>query len=75
MMKFLLNLTPGEPLSPMKKLPYLNDPMEFDSMLSSVFCICVHDPINVFLFDAGRIDLCRGKLFGRIRSVQEKWKI
>jgi len=75
MMKLLLNLTPSEPLSLMKKLPCFDEPTEFDNMMEGVLCIGIHDRINYFLFYAGRIEFSRGKLFIFIQSVQERWKI
>jgi hypothetical protein len=46
MRKLLLNLTPGEPLALMKKLPCFDDPIEFDSLLVGVLCLGVHDLIK-----------------------------
>jgi hypothetical protein len=67
MRKLLLNLTPGEPLALMKKLPCFDDPIEFDSLLVGVLCLGVHDLINCHMFDAGRIEFCRGQLLGHIQ--------
>jgi hypothetical protein len=70
MRKLLLNLTSGEPLTLMKKLPCFDDLIKFDSLLASVLCLGNHDLINCRLFDVGRIEFCRGQLLGCIRSVQ-----
>jgi hypothetical protein len=68
-MKLLLNLTPGEPLALMKKLPCFDDPIEFDCLLVGVLCLGVHDSINCHMFDVGRIEFYRGQLLGCTRSV------
>jgi hypothetical protein len=73
--KLLLNLTLGEPLAMMKKLPYFDDPIVLDVLLASALHLGFHDPINCFMFNVVRIELCRGKVIGHIRSVQERWKI
>jgi hypothetical protein len=49
--KILLNLTLGEPLSLVKKLPYFDDPIELDVLLASALHIGVHDSINFLLFN------------------------
>jgi hypothetical protein len=67
--KFLLNLTPGEPLSLVKKLPYFDDLIELGVLLEGALRLGVHDPINSHLFDAVRIAFYRGQVLGRIRSV------
>jgi hypothetical protein len=64
--KLLLNLTPGEPLSLMKKLPCFDDPIELDGLLVGVLCLGVHDLINCHLFDAFRIEFCRGQLLSHV---------
>jgi hypothetical protein len=73
--KLLLNLTTGETLVPMKKLPCFDNPIELDVMLVGALCLGVHDLINFHLLNAVRIDLCRGQVLGRVRSIQERWKI
>jgi hypothetical protein len=62
----MLNLTLGESLDLMNKLPCFDDPIEFDSLLVCVLCLSVHDPINNRPFYAIRIELCRGQLLSRI---------
>jgi hypothetical protein len=66
MKKLLLNLTPGEPIDLMNKLPFFDDPMEFDSLLEGVLFLGVHDPMNFLLLNAVRIEFFRGQLFDRI---------
>jgi hypothetical protein len=44
--KLLLNLTPGEPLALMKKLPCFDDPIELDVLLVGALHLGVHDLIN-----------------------------
>jgi hypothetical protein len=75
MRKLLLNLISGEPRALMKKLTCFDDPIEFGSLLVGVLCIDVHDMIKCRMFNAGRIELCRGQLLDHIRSVQERWKV
>jgi hypothetical protein len=66
MVKRMLNLTPGEPLALMKKLPYFDDPIELDGLLAGVICLGVHDTINCLLSDVVVIEFYRGQLLGRI---------
>jgi hypothetical protein len=54
--KLLLNLTPSEKLSRMKKLPYFDDLIELDGVLVDVICLGDHDTLNLILFDAIKID-------------------
>jgi hypothetical protein len=44
--KFILNLSLGEPISMMKKLPYFDDLIEFDALLAGSLIIGVHDLIK-----------------------------
>jgi hypothetical protein len=60
--KLLLNLTPGEPLALMKKLPCFDDPIELDVLLVGALHLGVHDLINCHMFNAVRIELCRGQV-------------
>jgi hypothetical protein len=71
----MLNLTPGEPLSMVKTFPYFDDPIELDVLLVGSLHLGVHDLIIFFLFDAFRIDLCRGQVLNHVRSVEKRWKI
>jgi hypothetical protein len=64
--KLLLNLTPGEPLALVKKFPYFDDPIELDVLLVGALHLGVHDPINYFLFNAVKIELCRGQVLDHI---------
>jgi hypothetical protein len=49
MRKILLNLIPGEPLTPMKKLPYFEDLIEFDSLLGVFIERCILQEIMMAL--------------------------
>jgi hypothetical protein len=60
MRKLLLNLIPSEPLALIKKLPYFDDPMEFDILLEGVLFLGVHDSIKYHMFYVGRILFYRG---------------
>ena len=58
MRKLLLNLTPGDPLALVKKLPGFDNPIELDALLASALHLCIHDPINGSLFQAVRVKFC-----------------
>jgi hypothetical protein len=58
--KILLNMTPSEPLSLMKKLPFFDDSMELDALLAVVLYLGFHDLIRYHMFYVFRIELCRG---------------
>jgi hypothetical protein len=73
--KLLLNLTPGEPLALMKKLPCFDDPIELDVLLVGALHLEVHDPINCRMFNAFEIEFCRGQVLDHVQSVQERWKL
>jgi hypothetical protein len=73
--KILLNITPGEPLSLVKKLPYFDNPIELDVLLVGALHLGVHDSINYHLFNSVRIYSCRIQVLGHIQSVKERWKI
>jgi len=75
MRKMLLNLTSGEPLFLMNKLPCFDDLIEFGGLLAGVLCVGVHDMIKCHSFDARIIEFCRGQLLDHIQSFQERWKI
>jgi hypothetical protein len=75
MRKLFLNLTPGEPLALMNKFAYFDKLIEFDSLLEGTLCLGVHDLIKCIMFNAGRVEFCRGKLLGCIGSVKEGRKI
>jgi hypothetical protein len=70
--KLLLNLTPSEPLALVKKLPRFDDPIELDVMLEGAIHLGFHDPIKYHMFNAIRIEFCRGQVLGHVRSVQER---
>jgi hypothetical protein len=67
--KLLLNPTPGEPLSLLKKLSFVDDPIELDVLLVVSLRLGVHDPINSFMFNAVMIEICRGQVLNHIQSV------
>ena len=50
MRKFLLNLAPGGPLSLVQELPYFDNPIKLDPLLTGALDLCVHDMIIGFLF-------------------------
>jgi len=52
MMKFLLNLVPGEPLSLVQELASFDNPIQLDLLLTSVLDLHVHDTICGGLFHA-----------------------
>jgi hypothetical protein len=49
MRKFLLNLAPGEPLSLVQELPYFDDSIKMDPLMSGFIDICVHNHWIVFV--------------------------
>jgi hypothetical protein len=50
--KLLLNLTPGEPLSLVKKLSCFDNPIELYVILVGALCLGVHDLIHCILLNA-----------------------
>jgi len=50
--KLLLNLTPGEPSTLLKKLPEFYNSIDLDTLLESALHLCIHDPINGGLLQA-----------------------
>jgi hypothetical protein len=63
MRKFLLNLASGEPLALVQELPFFDDSIKLDPLLSSALDLCVHNMIVGFLLYAVRVDLCWCHLF------------
>jgi hypothetical protein len=63
MKKFLLNLALGEPLALVQKLPYFDDSIKLDHLLSSVLDLCVHNLITGCLLYAVGVELCWCQLF------------
>ena len=63
MRKFLLNLALGEPLALVQELPYFDDSIKMDPLLSSALDLCVHDIVMGFLLYAVRVELCGCQLF------------
>jgi hypothetical protein len=64
--KLLLNQTPGDPLSLVKKFPYFDDLIELDVLLAGSLRLGVHDTIYCLLFNAINIELCRGQVPGHV---------
>ena len=52
----MLNLTPGEPLALVKKLPGFDRSIELDALLASDLHLCIHDHINGSLFQASQVE-------------------
>jgi hypothetical protein len=50
MRKFLLNLAPGEPISLVQELPFFDDSIKLDPLLSSALDLFVHNLIIGCLF-------------------------
>jgi hypothetical protein len=73
--EILLNLTLGEPLALMKKLPCFDDTIELDVLLAGALHLGVHDSIISHMFNAFKIEFYRGLMLDHVRSVQERWKI
>jgi hypothetical protein len=63
MRKFLLNLAPGEPLALVQELPYFDDSIKMDPLLSSALDICVHNQIIGCLLYAFKVELYWCQLF------------
>ena len=63
MRKFLLNLALGEPLALVQELPYFDESIKLDPLLSSALDLCVHNMIIGFMFYVVRVDLCWCQLF------------
>jgi hypothetical protein len=60
---FLLNLALGEPLALVHELPYFDDSIKLDPLLSSALDLSVHNLIIGFLLYAVRFELCCCQLF------------
>jgi hypothetical protein len=63
MRKFLLNVSPGEPLSLVQEFPYFDNMIKLKLLLESDIELCVHDLIHGFMFYAVRVELYRCQLF------------
>ena len=63
MRKFLLNLAPGEPLGLVQELPYFDDSIKLDPLLSSALDMCFHNMIIIFLLYALRVELYWCQMF------------
>ena len=69
MRKFLLNLAPGEPLTLVQELPYFDDSIKLDPLLSSDLDLCVQNMIFGCLLYAIGVDLCWCQLFFYLGGV------
>jgi len=58
MRKFLLNLALGEPLALVQELPYFDDSIKLDPLLSSALDMSVHNMIVGFLLYTFGVDIC-----------------
>jgi hypothetical protein len=58
MRKFLLNFAPGEPLALVQELPWFEDSIKLDPLLSSALDLRVHNLITGCLLHAVRVKLC-----------------
>jgi hypothetical protein len=63
MRKCLLNLAPGEPLALVQELPYFDDSIKLDPLLSSALDLCVHNMIIRCILYAFGVELCWCQLF------------
>jgi hypothetical protein len=63
MRKFLLNLASGEPLALVQELPYFDDSIKLDPLLSSALDMSVHNMIVGFLLYTFGVDICWCQLF------------
>jgi hypothetical protein len=58
MRTFLLNLTSGEPLALVQELPYFDDSIKLDPLMSSALDLCVHNMIVGCLLYVVGVELC-----------------
>jgi hypothetical protein len=58
-----------------KKFPCFDNPLDLDVLLAGLLHFGVHDPINCIMFNAIRIELCRGQVLECVQSVKGRWKI
>jgi hypothetical protein len=63
MRKFLLNLAPGEPLALVQELPYFDDSIKLDPLLSRSLDPCVQNMITGFLLYVFKVEICWCELF------------
>jgi hypothetical protein len=63
MRKFLLNLSPGEPLALVQELRCFDNFIKLDPLLASALDLFVHNMITGFLLYAIGVELCWGNLF------------
>jgi hypothetical protein len=70
MRKFLLTLTPGEPLALVQELPCFDDSIKLDPLLSSALDLNVHNMIIGCLLYVVRVELCWCQFLCYFRGVQ-----
>jgi hypothetical protein len=58
MMKFLLNLAPGETLALVQELPFFDNSIKMDPLLVSSLDLFVHNLITVCMLYAVEVELC-----------------
>jgi hypothetical protein len=56
--KFLFNLTLGEPLALVQELPFFDNSIKLDYLVSGSLNLCVHNFFTIFLSHAVRVDIC-----------------
>jgi hypothetical protein len=66
MRKFLLNLAPGEPLALVQELPYFDDSIKLDPLLSSALDLCVLNLITRCMLYAVGVELCWCQMFSYV---------
>ena len=73
--KLLLNLTLGEPLSLVKKLPCFYELKHLDVQIVISLHLNFHDMVNCIFLNVFRIEFCRVQVPIYLWGVQERWKI
>ena len=63
MRKFLLNLASGKPLALVQELPYFDDSIKMDPLMSSALDMCFYNLITRFLLYVFGVELCWCQLF------------
>jgi hypothetical protein len=59
----MLNLAPGEPLSLVQELPYLDNSINLNPLLESALDLCAHYLISVCLLHEVMVDIYWFQLF------------
>ena len=63
MRKFLLNLVLSEPLALVQELPYFDNLIKLDPLLTGALDLCVHNMITRFLLYAVKVEIYWCQLF------------